>query len=144
VLSDLRNLFSIRTLEVPVNVVNASVTTQSALNPQVDAFERLKKYTLIAFVLFFMLMFLWKRDLFYLILGVVSLITLLTFFIPHQKICVKQGAKLYILPSNTSTVSTIVESRLESLLLGERNEYHKIEYNKGIIGWIKDEDICQN
>jgi len=131
-------------IKIPVKVMNASVTTQSDLNPKVDAFERLKRYSLIALSLFFIIMFLWKRDFFYLILGVVSIIALLTFYIPHKKICVKQGSPLYILPTSTSTIGTRVENRLESMLLGERGKYKKIEYKKGIIGWIKNEDICNN
>jgi hypothetical protein len=131
-------------INVPVKVVNASVTTQSDLNPKIDAFERLKRYTLISFSLFFIIIFFWKRDFFYLILGVISMLTLLTFYIPHKKICVKQGSPLYILPTSTSTIGTYVESQLESMILGSRENYKKIEYKKGIIGWIKDEDICKN
>ena len=130
-------------LRIKVELANASVTTQSDLNPKVDAFARLKRYSLIVLSLFFMLMFLWKRDFFYLVLGVVSLITLMTFYIPHKKICVKQGAPLYILPTQTSTVSTHVADRFTTMLLGERGEFKKIELKQGVIGWIKDEDICK-
>jgi len=131
-----------KTFTIPVEVVNASVTTQSDLNPKVDAFKRLKRYALIAFSLFFIIMFLWKRDFFYLILGVISIITLLTFYIPHKKICVKQGSPLYIIPTDTSTIGTRVENKLDTMLLGTRGEYNKVEYKPGIIGWIKNEDIC--
>ena len=131
-------------IKVPVKVIDASVTTQSDLNPKIDAFERLKRYTLIAFLLFFIIMFIWKKDFFYLVLGVISIIALLTFYIPHKKICVKQGAPLYILPSTTSTIGTRVSNRIESMILGSHENYKKIEYKKGIIGWIKDEDICNN
>ena len=131
-------------IELSVEVKNASVTTQSDLNPKVDAFERLKRYALMAFSLFFILMFIWKRDFLYLVLGAVSIITLLTFYIPHKKICVKQGAPLYILPSQTSTIGTRVENTLDTMILTEHAEYTKIEYKKGIIGWIKDEDICND
>ncbi len=131
-------------LEIPVDLADASVTTQSDLNPKEDSFEKLKKYTFITLVLFFFLMFLFKRDFFYLVLGVVSLITLLTFYIPHKQICVKQGAPLYILPTETSTMSTKVDEKFEAMLLGERGEFKKIEYKKGIIGWIKNEDLCEN
>ncbi len=131
-------------LEVSVELADASVTTQSDLNPKEDSFEKLKKYTFITLVLFFFLMFLFKRDFFYLVLGVVSLITLLTFYIPHKQICVKQGAPLYILPTETSTMSTKVDEKFEAMLLGERGEFKKIEYKKGIIGWIKNEDLCDN
>jgi hypothetical protein len=131
-------------LEVPVVVADASVTTQSDLNPKDDSYEKLKKYTFMFLVGFFLIMFLFKRDFFYLVLGVVSLITLLTFYIPHEKICVKQGASLYILPTPTSTISTKVDEKIERMLLGERDEYRKIEYKDGIVGWVKNEDLCDN
>jgi len=130
-------------LEVPVVVEDATVTTQSDLNPKEDSFEKLKKYTFMSFVGFFFIMFLFRRDFFYLVLGVVSLITLLTFYIPHEKICVTQGASLYILPSETSTISTKIDKEFETTLLGERTGYKKVEYKEGIIGWIKNEDLCK-
>ncbi len=131
-------------LEVSVEVADASVTAQSDLNPKEDSFEKLKKYTFITLVIFFLLMFLLKRDFFYLILGIVSLITLLTFYIPHKQICVKQGASLHILPTQTSTITTKTDQEFEAMLLGERGEFKKVEYKEGIIGWIKNEDLCDN
>ena len=130
-------------LHIKVELANASVTTQSDLNPKVDAFQRLKRYTLMALSLFFILMFIWKRDFFYLVFGVISLITLMTFYIPHKKICVKQGAPLYILPTPTSTVSTHITKRFTTMLLAQHGEFKKIELKKGVIGWIRDEDICK-
>ncbi|MDM5263296.1 hypothetical protein PF327_03725 [Sulfurovum sp. XTW-4] len=131
-------------LEVPVEVIDASVTTQSDLNPKEDSFEKLKKYTFMFLVGFFFIMFLFRRDFFYLVFGVVSLITLLTFYIPHKKICVKQGAPLYILPTQTSTVSTKIDQKLDTMLLSEREGFKKVEYKEGIIGWVKNEDLCDN
>lgn len=130
--------------EVPVVVADASVTTQSDLNPKEDSFEKLKKYSLMSLSGFFILMFLFKRDFFYLVFGVISIITLLTLYIPHKKICVSQGAPLYILPTATSTISTKIDAKLDTMLLGEREGYKKVEYKEGIIGWIKNEDLCQN
>ncbi len=131
-------------LSVPVELIDTAVTTQSDLNPKGDSFDKLKKYTFMALVGFFFLMFLLHRDFFYLVLGVVSLITLLTFYIPHKKICVKQGAPLYILPTETSGISTRLAEKSETALLNRRNEFNKIEYKNGIIGWVKDEDLCKN
>ncbi len=131
-------------LEVPVVVADASVTAQSDLNPVEDSFEKLKKYILIFLLSFFFIMFLFKRDFFYLVFAVISLITLLTLYIPHKKICVKQGASLYILPTQTSTISTKVDRDLDTMLLGEREGFTKVEYKEGIIGWIKNEDLCEN
>lgn len=123
---------------------DAKVTTQSDLNPKEDSFEKLKKYSLMTLSGFFILMFLFRRDFFYLVFGVISVITLLTLYIPHKKICVSQGAPLYILPTTTSTTSTKVDEKFDTLLLGEREGYKKVEYKDGIIGWIKNEDLCQN
>ena len=131
-------------LEVPIVLEDASVTTQSDLNPKEDSFEKLKKYGLMTLLGFFFLMFLFKRDFFYLVFAVISFITLLTLYIPHEKICVQQGAPLYILPTATSTTSTKIDEKLDTLLLGEREGYKKVEYKEGIIGWIKNEDLCND
>jgi len=131
-------------LDASAELADDTVVTQSDLNPKEDSFEKLKKYTFIFLVGFFLLMFLIKRDFFYLVLGVVSLITLLTFYIPHKKICVKQGAPLYLLPTHTSTIGTTIDETYETSLLGERETFLKIEYKHGIIGWIKHEDLCEN
>lgn len=131
-------------IEVPVDVKDASSATHTELNPKEDSFEQLKRFTLGVLTLFMFVMFLFKRDFFFLVLGVISLITLLTLYIPHKKICIKQGAPLYILPTHTSTVSTYLEEKLEAPLLGERETYLKVETKQGIIGWVKDEDLCEN
>ncbi|QOR62859.1 hypothetical protein ACM66Z_05215 [Sulfurovum sp. ST-21] len=131
-------------LEVPVELLDSTVVTQTELNPKEDSFDKLKKYIFLTLVGFFFLMFLVYRDFFYLILGVVSLITLLTFYTPKKHICVKQGAPLYILPTKTSSISTKIDKELHTPLLGERLEFRKIEYKNGIIGWIKNEDLCEN
>ena len=131
-------------LQTPIELADNTVTTQTDVNPKEDSFDLLKKYTFMFLVGFFLLMFLIKRDFFYLVLGVISLITLLTFYIPHKKICVKQGAPLFILPTETSTMSTKVDETYNTMLLGERDDYKKIEYKEGIIGWIKNEDVCEN
>jgi len=131
-------------LQTPINLANSTVVTQTDLNPKEDSFDLLKKYTLMTLLGFFFLMFLIKRDFFYLVLAVISLVTLLTLYIPLKKICIQQGAPLFILPTETSTMSTKVDEEFSTDLLGEHGEYMKIEYKTGIIGWIKNEDICKN
>lgn len=130
--------------KIPIVVQDATNVTHSDLNPKEDSFDKLKKYILILLSLFFLIMFLVRRDFFYLVLTVISFITLLTLFIPHEKVCVKQGAPLYILPTKTSTVSTYIDKQFETMILSERDPYIKVEYKKGIVGWIRNEDICEN
>jgi hypothetical protein len=129
-------------LEAPITIIDYTVSTQSELNPKDDSFTQLKKLTFVGVTLLFFLLFLWKHDFFYLLVAVIALITLVTFFIPKKEICVKQGASLYILPTYTSSISTKIESETVTPLLGQRGDYNKIEYKNGIIGWVKHEDLC--
>ena len=131
-------------LKAPITIIDYSVSTQSELNPKDDSFDKIKKMTFVGLGILFFLLFLWKRDFFYLIVAAIVIITLLTFYIPKKKICVRQGAALYILPTYTSRISTKIDSDFTTPLLGEREEFNKIEYKNGIIGWIKDEDLCKN
>jgi hypothetical protein len=131
-------------LSTPVELLDSSVVTQTDLNPKDDSFEKLKKYIFMVLVGFFFLMFMIYRDFFYLVLGTVSLITLLTFYTPKEKVCIKQGAPLYILPTETSSISMKIEELYTTMLLGERKEFRKVEYKNGVIGWVKDEDLCEN
>ena len=131
-------------LETTIVIKDSSVSAQSQLNPKDDSFDKLKKYAFIGFSTFFFLLFLWKRDFFYLLLAVVSLITLFTFYKPKKKICIDEGTSLYILPTNTSRISTITDKKITTEILAQRAEFYKIEYNKKIIGWIKNENICKN
>ncbi len=131
-------------LQAPIVIRDYSVSTQSELNPKDDSFDKVKKMTFVGFAIFFFLLFLWKKDFFYLILVVLSVVTLLTFYSPKKEICIKQGAALYILPTYTSQISTKVDNDFTAALLGVRAEFNKIEYKNGIIGWVKNEDLCKN
>jgi len=130
--------------DIKLEVANSSVTTQSELNPKYDSFDLLKKYLLMSLVAFFLIMFILKKDFFYLIFGVLSLITLLTLYIPHKKICIKANSNIYILPTHTSRISAKISDQYTTTVLGEHNEYKKIEYKNHTIGWIKDEDVCKD
>jgi len=131
-------------LKAPITIIDYSVSTQSELNPKDDSFNKIKKMTFIGLSLFFFILFLWKRDFFYLAITAITVITLLTFYMPKKKICIKEGSPLYILPTHTSRISTRLNSDITTPLLGKREEFNKIEYKNGIIGWIKNEDLCEN
>jgi len=123
---------------------NKPVAAQENLNPRDSSFDKLKKYGLSFLALFFLWMF-WKRkEIFFLVLLAICILILLTLFTPHEKICVQEGAPLYILPTETSTTGGRVDRELNTDILKTRGKYHKIEYDHHTIGWIKDEDTCKN
>ncbi|MBU1667038.1 hypothetical protein KKC13_01390 [bacterium] len=129
---------------IPIQVHDGSVAAQTDLNPKDDSFEALKKYTLISLTVLFSLLFLWKKDFFYLIMAVIASAVLLTFYTALAKVCIKEGSPLYIVPTSNSTTSIHIDKRLTTTKLAQRNEFVKIEYKNGIIGWIKNEDLCED
>jgi hypothetical protein len=129
---------------VSISIDDGSVAAQTDLNPKDDSFELLKKYVIAGFVILFLLLFMWKRDFLYLFVSVIASAFLLTFHTPLSKICIKAGSPLYIIPTYNSTISRYIDREITATELFKRAEYHKIEYRKGVIGWVKDEDICEN
>jgi len=131
-------------LSFKLKVDNTTVTTQSSLNPKYDSFDLLKKYILMFLVGFFFIMFIAKKDFFYLVFGALALITLLSLYVPHKQICIKAKSKLYILPTHTSRVSAVVIKKYTTQVLSTHGDYIKVEYKNHTIGWIKDEDVCKD
>ncbi len=131
-------------LTVSTSYRHKEVAAQVDLNPKDSSFTLLKKYTFIALSAFFLLMFLFSRDFFYLILLTVTAITLITFYMPLKRICIREGAPLYILPFPRSTIGMKIDHRMKVPLLKRYKHYYKIEYKHGITGWVKDEDLCKN
>ncbi len=129
---------------IPIQMQDGSVAAQTDLNPKDDSFEVLKKYTLLSLVVLFVLLFIWKRDFFYLIMAVIAAAILLTFYTALATVCVKEGSPLYIVPTSNSTTSIHIDTQYKTTKLAERNEFVKIEYKNGTVGWIKDEDLCKN
>ena len=129
---------------ISIKLQDVSVAAQTDLNPKDDSFETLKKYILIVLTIFFVLLFLWKRDFFYLIMSVISAAVLLTFYTALAKVCIKEGSPLYIVPTSNSTTSIHIDKKFTTVKLAERNEFVKIEYKNGVVGWIKHEDLCEN
>jgi len=129
---------------IPIIMQDASVAAQTDLNPKDDSFETLKKYVILGLVILFVLLFLWKRDFFYLVMAVISAAVLLTFYTALATVCIKEGSPLYIVPTSNSTTSIHIDERYKTTKLAERNEFVKIEYKNGIVGWIKHEDLCKN
>ncbi len=123
---------------------NKPVAAQVELNPKASHFDQLKKYGSIALVLFFLVMVLWQRDWFYLILLIIILTATIIIYQPRDTLCIQEGSSLYILPTPNSRSSTTITEKLKTPSLGEHGKYFKINYRHGTIGWIRHEDLCEN
>ncbi len=129
---------------IPIIMHDGSVAAQTDLNPKDDSFEALKKYTLLILSIVFVLLFLWKKDFFYLIMAVISAAVLLTFYTALATVCIKEGSPLYIIPTSNSTTSIHIDKQYKTTKLAERNEFVKIEYKNGTVGWVKHENLCED
>jgi len=138
----LQNRFISKTISTDYK--NNPVAAQENLNPRDSSFDKLKRYALSLLALFFLWMFWKKKEIFFLVLLVICVLILLTLFTTHEKICVQEGAPVYILPTETSTIGGQIGEELTTDVLNRRDQYRKIEYDHYRIGWIRDEDTCKD
>jgi hypothetical protein len=127
-----------------VNKAEEELKKRVNLSPKDSSFMKFKKYTFGFLTIFFLLMFMIYKDYFYLGLFGITVIILLTFFAPIQRVCVQKGAKIYILPIENSTVGKIVTTKDEYPIYYKYKNFSKIEYEDGVAGWVKNEDLCEN
>jgi hypothetical protein len=131
-------------VEIDTNLKSGRSRERRELKPKDSSFTKLKKYTFGVLSIFFIAMFLLYKDYFYLALLVVTLVIFLTFFVPLKKVCVESGSNIYILPIKNSTVSKVTEERGEFSVYNRYRNYYKIEYKNGVIGWVRDESLCED
>ncbi len=115
----------------------------NTITPKELSFEKVKKYTLFFFIILFALMFYYTRDKVYLFILLLSTIIFVLFFLPKKRICINEGASLYVLPTQKSSVSLQITQKITKTVLKKYQNFYKIEYH-GITGWVKDEDLCKN
>lgn len=127
---------------IPIIVEDDSVTTQSDLKPKDQSKERLKMQIagVVAFVAFIFI--LWRRKYIYLILLIIPLIYIAYIAIPAQEICIKQGARIRLLPVNNGTIFETTPSQYTLLKEGSVDGFAKVKLKNEKIGWVKNEDIC--
>ena len=113
------------------------------LNPKDLTFDKIKKYFILALAIIFLILLLLTKDKLYLILTIIIGIFTIYLYIPKSKICIQEGASIYILPTSNSNISRQLEKQINTNIIKKYKNFSKIEYNN-IIGWVKDEDLCKD
>lgn len=62
--------------------------------------------------------------------------------IPAKEVCIKEGAKLHLLPVDNGTIFETTTSKLMLTKEGSTKGYTKIKLTNEKIGWVNNEDIC--
>ena len=131
-------------VKLDLNSNSQNVLKSVNLTPKDSSFKKLKQYTFSFLSLFFLVMFWIYKDKFYLMLFGITLVGVIIFFAPLKKVCVDNGAKIYILPIKNSTISKIVKTKGSYTVYSQYKNFYKIEYEDGVIGWVKNENICKD
>lgn len=134
-------------IEVPVVFTEELVSTQTDLNPNNSSFEFYKKIIVAVLALFFLILFIWKRKYYILILFLIFTIVFVFSVIPNKTVRLKANSVIYILPTKNSTIFKKVPSDMIVEDLKERSGFIKIMFKSGennFIGWVKKEDVIKN
>lgn len=138
----LKNDFSL--VNIPIVVMDDSVTTQTDLKPKDQSKERLKITiaATIAFIAFVIILL--RKKYFYFIFILIPLAYIAYIAIPDKIICIKEGTEIRLLPVENGTIFETTEETLHLHKEGSARNFIKVKLQNEKIGWIKNEDICTN
>ena len=123
--------------------IKEGFTQNIELNPKDLTFDKLKKYILFILIAIFVALLILTKDILYLIITISLLLITIYFYIPKKRVCIQEGASVYILPTQKSNISLELDKQIYTSVINRYKNYNKIEY-KNIIGWVKDEDLCKD
>jgi len=127
---------------MPIITKEELVSTQTDLNPNHSKFLGYKNISLIAlFLLFFIIFFIRKKKIGWLILASIPLGLLIYSFLPSKTKVLKKGTKVYILPTKRSTVFSTTNYKQKVEIIGETKNYYKVLFLNQNIGWVKKNGI---
>lgn len=131
-------------LSIQTVMIDSTVSTQSEIHPKKNTLLQMKKYSLLLLSLAFVVLFIKTKKIKFMVVSVILLMITIIFYIPFKTICIKNGSEIFLLPTKNSTIIKRFETRFKTTQLGQYEDYSKIEYDDGFIGWIKNENICNN
>jgi hypothetical protein len=117
------------------------ISTQTDLNPENDNMLLYKQIaSVLSLIIFVILYFLTKNKInifFILMFLIISTILLL----PNKKVILYEDTKIYILPTQLSTIYKTLQYSQEVEILKQRGDFFKILFKNKHIGWVKKEDV---
>jgi len=136
----LKNKFSL--VNIPIVVIEDSVTTQSDLKPKDQSKERLKITIAAVIAIVAFIFILVRKKYIYLIFILLPLSYMAYVIIPDRIVCINEGAKIRLLPVQNGTIFETTPVRLHLHKEGSTQGFTKVKLQNEKIGWVKNEDIC--
>ncbi len=130
------------TLSIPIIVEDDRVVTQSDLKPKDQSKQQLKMLIAAAVIAIGIILLLWRKKYIYILLILIPGVYLVIILIPQERICLKKGSKVHILPMEKSTVFSITDQKEQVDKLAHTKDFVKVELPNKKIGWVANEDLC--
>jgi len=136
----LKNNFAL--VNIPIVVIEDSVTTQSDLKPKDQSKERLKVTIagVVAIVIFIFILI--RKKYIYFTFILVPLGYMAYVVIPDRIVCIKEGTQIRLLPVENGTIFETTSEVLHLHKEGSALKFTKVKLQNEKIGWVKNEDIC--
>jgi len=132
-------------ITVPLVLQNELVSTQTDLNPNDSSFEKYKKVAVVALLVIFILLYIWKRNKIYMFVSIILLIVSIIYLMPNKTGIVKKDSYIYILPTKNSTIFFKLDKTQKVEVLNTKKGFIKVMgIDNNFIGWIKEENFGKN
>jgi len=136
-------------IESVVILKNELVSTQTDLNPNKSNILLYKKIFIASFVFLFFILYLNRKKFIYIFFTLIFLIIFILYNLPNERVKIKEGSNIYILPTNKSTIFYKINKTQKVEILNKKGNFLKILFkrineNKETIGWIKENNIVKN
>jgi len=129
-------------IRIPIEVDEDLVSTVSDLKPLEHGHDYQKTVFFAVTAGLFFLLALWKRSWLLLLIALAAGGYAAWLSIPLRKVCINEGAPIYLLPMRNATVFEVTTRRYELEMQGHIEDYTKVRLLNNKIGWVRDEDIC--
>jgi putative periplasmic protein len=129
---------------LPVSVEDDDVSTQIGLNPKQSEFSTYKDVTIYSCAVIFMLLAIWRRRLSYFFVAAVFIALGIYTYNPFGKAALKPDVSVTILPTKNSTVFYTSHKNENVEILDTKDDYSKILFADGKIGWVKKDNLVKN
>ncbi|WP_238699205.1 SH3 domain-containing protein [Helicobacter sp. MIT 05-5294] len=116
------------------------VSTQSDIKPK-NNHQFFKIASMASLAILFFGLYLYKRKLIFVLLGIIALGVLFYFLTLKTSATLKANASLRIQPTFNSTIILTTQEPIKVEILGQRSNYYKVLLQDDRIGWVKRDDL---
>jgi hypothetical protein len=128
-------------ITIPILLDEELISTQTELNPYNSSMLIYKEVFSGLLLLISISLYIYRKNNIYLIFIIIFTIIFTYLFMPNKKVLLQEDIQVYILPTNNSTIYKTLQSKYIVEIVNEKNDFVKILFENGNIGWIKKNDI---